>query len=91
MKEVVIQMEKDLALSGQQYAFLALNAQELQHELVKILLDLSNRGQLNNLLYRVDLNPNLISDNSLVELAKLIWNKELKKVLFRKLYSATIN
>ena len=84
-------MEKDLALSGQQYAFLALNAQELQHELVKILLDLSNRGQLNNLLYRVDLNPNLISDNSLVELAKLIWNKELKKVLFRKLYSATIN
>ena len=87
MKEVVGQMEKDLALSGHQFQFSSLSSEDLIKELFEMLMKVDKRGQLNNLLYRVDINPSAITEHTLDGLAELIWNRELKKVLFRKMYS----
>ena len=84
---MVEQMEKDLALSGLQYQFTKMAAADLVKELSIVLDERDKHGQLSNVLYRVDINPSSLKDFSYPGLAELIWNRELKKVMFRKLYS----
>ena len=80
-------MEKDIALSGLRASFTKSSASDLIIELSAILTDFERQAQLNNLLYRVDINPARIIDTSFKALAELLWNRELNKVMFRKYYS----
>lgn len=82
-------MEKDIALSGLRAQFVQQNAKDLISELSIVLAQFEKQGQLNNLLYRVDINPARITDTSFEALSELLWNRELNKVMFRKYYSDT--
>lgn len=81
--QVVEQMEKDLALSGNPHTFLSTDAIGLIQELAAVAHKLENSGQLPNLLYRIDLRQDDWSPGSQEQLAKLLWDRVTQKVWFR--------
>jgi len=86
LKEVVLQMEKDLEMSGNKHQFISSNPAELIIELKKVLAVIDNIGKMQSLLYRIDLNINKmeIGEDFYHSLSLFVWDRILQKVWFRK-------
>lgn len=85
--EVITQLERDMAMSGNAYQFKNTQASLLITELAEELDRIDRRGQLNGLVYRVDINMNKVDHKQFHHsLSILIWNRCLQKVWFRKNY-----
>ncbi len=94
---VIIQLNKDLMLSGLEYEF-AINLEK--NAFIKALLNWieatlsENEEVLFNFLYRVDVNQQLIYSNDGLpqeNLLRLILNRELQKVVLKRQYSSGSN
>lgn len=87
LKEVVSQMEKDLALSGLNHEFVANEPEALMRDMTQLVRTFDHHHNLANLLYRVDLNYDLSGIPDYSDLAERLWDRVLKKVWTRKLLS----
>ena len=87
LQEIVAQMEKDIALSGEQYTFEAEDIPGLIMELAQLCRRFDKGAQLENLLYRVDLKPKFGSIPDYEVLANKLWDRSFQKVWFRRVYS----
>ncbi|MFY0644479.1 MAG: hypothetical protein JXR19_08435 [Bacteroidia bacterium] len=87
MKEVIVQMEKDLQMSALEYRFKSIDPYELISELENHLLKMDKYHDLRNFFYRVDLPQKWLTSSNYHELAEKLWDRELKKVWIRKTYS----
>ena len=97
LKEVIVQLNKDLTLSGIEYEF------DINSEKNKFIVTLlnwieatlsENENILFNFLYRVDVNQQLIYSNDGLpqeNLLQLILNRELQKVVLKRQYSSGSN
>ena len=97
LNEVITQLNKDLTLSGIEYAF------DIDSEKDKFITTLlnwieatisENEDVLCNFLYRVDVDQQLIYSNDGLpqeNLLKLILNRELQKVVLKRQYSSGSN
>lgn len=84
--EVILQMEKELSMSGESLNFKSKVADELITELTHHLKKIDTGTRIANLFYRIDIHPSKI-DNQLPyyqALAVLAWNRVFQKVWFRK-------
>jgi hypothetical protein len=86
LKEVIAQMEKDLAMSAMRHDFHAQNADQLIQELSSVLNKQDRVQGLSNLLYRIDLPESQHAFNSYEELALALWNRVSQKVWLRRKY-----
>ena len=85
IEEVITQMEKEIQMSGEQHTFESVQAEPLVKELSTFLKQIDTGTRVDNLFYRIDLNP-AKKDNNLPyyeALAILAWNRVFKKVWFR--------
>jgi len=85
LEEVVVQMEKEIQMSGEQYFFKGINTDSLLDELATFLKQIDTGTRVDNLCYRIDINPTK-KDSQLPyykALALLAWNRVFKKVWFR--------
>lgn len=97
LKEVILQLNKDLTLSGIEYEFsLGLQkddfVEELRGWIEKTLIE--NESILFNFLYRVDVKQELIYTNDGLpheNLLRLILNRELQKVVLKRQFSSGSN
>ena len=87
LKEVVSQMEKDLALSGLNHEFVANDPGSLMRDMAQLVKTFDHHHNLANLLYRVDLKYDLTGIPDYSDLAERLWDRVLKKVWTRKLLS----
>jgi hypothetical protein len=97
LKEVIVQLNKDLTLGGIEYEF------DINSEKNKFIITLlnwieatlsENENILFNFLYRVDVNQQLIYSNDGLpqeNLLQLILNRELQKVVLKRQYSSGSN
>ena len=86
IEEVIAQMEKEIQMSGEQHTFECNQPGSLVTELSALLKQIDKGARIDNLFYRIDVNP-AKKDNKLPyydALALLAWNRVFKKVWFRK-------
>ena len=84
--EVITQMEKEIQMSGEQYAFGSDTPLNLIAELSTFLKQIDSSTRIDNLFYRIDINPAKKDDKLpyYEALAILAWNRVFQKVWFRK-------
>ncbi len=86
IEEVIIQMEKELQMSGEQHTFMADLPESLIAELAALLTKIDRGTRVQNLFYRIDINP--AKANSKMPhyegLAAFAWNRVFQKVWFRR-------
>jgi hypothetical protein len=85
LEEVIAQMEKELAMSGEEHIFASKNPSMLVLELSKVLKHIDKGTRITNLFYRIDVNPSKVNMQlSYYDgLATLAWNRVFQKVWFR--------
>lgn len=79
-------MEKEIQMSGEQYTFTQHDPEQLIVELTKFLQEIDSGTRVENLFYRIDINP-AKKDIQLPYykgLATLAWNRVFQKVWFRR-------
>jgi len=86
LKEVVLQLEKDLEMSGNKHVFINAAPKGLVIELKMVLESIDQLGKMQSLLYRIDLNVNKlqIGEDFYQSLSLFVWDRILQKVWFRK-------
>jgi hypothetical protein len=86
LTDVIAQMEKEIQMSGEQYAFSSKEPTLLICEMAFYLKSIDTGARVANLFYRIDIDPT--SKNVKLPyyeaLAKLAWNRVFQKVWFRK-------
>ncbi len=84
--EVIAQMEKEIQMSGEQYTFGRDTPLNLIAELSIFLKQIDSGTRIDNLFYRIDINPAKKDDKLTYykALATLAWNRVFQKVWFRK-------
>lgn len=89
LRSTVEQMEKDMALSGSRYTFESSSSEDLVAEMAEFIKKHEHTIIWPNLLYRIDISPasDLISQNDYQKISIVLWNRVLKKVISRKLFS----
>lgn len=93
LNELILQLEKDLQMSGHAYQFKATHPNELIGELTKELKRIDQSGRLDSLFYRIDLDPNKleIGVHEYEKLSMAIWKRTFQKVWTRKNYNSSKN
>jgi glycogen synthase len=88
LKDLVLQLEKDLQMSGTGYCFKSQHAHELIEELAEQLKVIDQDRGLDSLFYRIDMNPSHFDFalNDYAQLSLKIWDRIFKKVWTRKNY-----
>jgi len=85
LEQVIAQMEKELAMSGEEHIFASKNPSSLIRELSTVLKKIDKGTRITNLFYRIDVNP--IKANAELPyydgLSALAWNRVFQKVWFR--------
>ena len=84
--DVVAQMEKEIQMSGEQKTFNSDNPTQLITALAAFLKQIDSGTRVQNLFYRIDINPAKKDDNLpyYEALATLAWNRVFQKVWFRR-------
>ena len=84
--EVIAQMEKEIQMSGEQYTFGGDTPLNLIAELSTFLKQIDSGTRIDNLFYRIDINPAKKGDKLpyYEALATLAWNRVFQKVWFRE-------
>ena len=84
--DVVAQMEKEIQMSGKQKTFNSDNPTQLITALAAFLKQIDSGTRIQNLFYRIDINPAKKDDNLpyYEALATLAWNRVFQKVWFRR-------
>ena len=94
LKKVIEQLNKDLILSGIEYKFDINSEKDAFIDTMLIFLETTiseNEDVLFNFLYRVDVDQKYIYSKDLLpqeNLLRLILNRELQKVVLKRLYSS---
>ncbi len=87
LKDVILQMEKDLAMTAIDHRFESQTPDHLVKSLADVVAKADRNNRLADLLYRVDVNYQFDQIPNYEELALLLWNRVTQKVWFRRLYS----
>lgn len=79
-------MEKEIQMSGEQYTFEKKIPENLVAEFAVFLKQIDTGTRIDNLFYRIDINPAKKDSQSpyYKALATLAWNRVFQKVWFRK-------